>query len=420
MEAIKVWLHRRFERIVGSIAFWPTLLGALFFTLGVVMRTFTTEAFFTAVDETMPFLLVRDRTVALSLLTTLIGGLISLMVFSFSMVMVLLSNATSNLSPRLLPSLIGSRRHQMVLGFYLGTILYCIVIAMGFGLNTEDGTPPSTSLALAVIFGIICLGLFIYFIHGVSLSIQVGVVLRGAHKRTFTSLEDLLARQRGQSPDEHLPDVGDWHCIPSWRAGFFRGVNEAGLAAFAKTHDTRFAFMIPLGTYVVEGDPLFYTERSLGEDVLKLDHFPRNFYFNDSSDTGDSYGYGVENMLEVALKALSPGINDPGTAVLAIDYMRQIFHHALPLAPVLTKTDETGTTRVYQAVEDPLAFLDRQVVAIQAYGREDPMTQAALRKMRDSLLRQATKEDRPNVRIAALQSIFDSVRTPEYRKPPQP
>ena len=215
--------------------------------LAVIMRTFTTKSFFVAVDETLPFLLVRDRTVALSLLTTLIGGLISLMVFSFSMVMVLLSNATSNLSPRLLPSLIGSRRHQMVLGTYLGTILYCIVIAMGFGLDTEDGTPPSTSLALAVIFGIVCLGLFIYFIHGVSMSIQVGVVLRSAHERTFASLENLLARQAGQDPAAHLPDVGDWTCIPSWRAGFYRGVNEAGLAAFAKTHRTRFAFLTSVG-----------------------------------------------------------------------------------------------------------------------------------------------------------------------------
>ena len=77
---------------------------------------------------------------------------------------------------------------------------------------------------------------------------------------------------------------------------------------------------------MVEGDPLFYTEVPLADDFLELDRFPRNFYFDDTSDTSDYYGYGVDNILEVALKALSPGINDPGTAVLAIDYLREIFH----------------------------------------------------------------------------------------------
>lgn len=420
MEALKVWLHRRYETVVSSIAFWPTVLGTLFFLLAVVMRTFTTKAFFIAVDETIPYLLVRDRNVALSLLTTLIGGLISLMVFSFSMVMVLLSNATANLSPRLLPSLIGSRRHQMVLGFYLGSILYCIIIAMGFGLNAKDSAPPSTSLALAVIFGIVCLALFIYFIHGVSMSIQVGVVLRGAHRRTLVSLDRLLKRQAEQKPGQHLPDVGAWTCVPAWEAGFFRGINEAGLAAFAKTHHTRFAFMISLGTYVVEGDPLFYSELPLAKGFMDIDHFPRNFYFEEISDTDDFYGYGVENILEVALKALSPGINDPGTAMIAIDYLRQIFHRAVRLVPVITKADEDGVPRVFQALEDPLEFLDRQIVAIQAYGKEDPMTQTALRRMRDSLLREAAQRAWPIHRLEALGLIFASVQPPQHRKPPQP
>ena len=404
--ALKVWVHRRLETVVSSIAFWPTLMALVFLGLAVAMRTFTTKAFFVAVDETMPFLLVRDRQVALSLLTTLIGGLISLMVFSFSMVMVLLSNATANLSPRLLPSLIGSRRHQIVLGFYLGTILYCIIIAMGFGLDTPDGTPPSTSLALAVLSGIACLGLFIYFIHGVSRSIQVGVVLRAAHRRTMESLRGLLDRQRKQASAYYFPEVGGWNCVASWRSGFFRGVNEAGLAAFAKTHHTRFAFDLPYGTYVVKGDPLFYTEQPLAEDFMEVDRFPRNFYFDDLSDTSDYYAYGVINMLEVALKALSPGINDPGTAVLSLDYLRDVFHEALALAPLVVEEDTDGAPRVYQAIEVSLPLLSRTLDSIQAYGAEDPMTQAALRKMRVSLLREAGRVS--SVLRDALLEVFES------------
>ena len=405
MSSLLNWLRLRSERVYNSIAFWPTLLAVAFVALAVVMRSLRAEALFDLVDETLPFLLVRDRSVSLTLLTTLVGGLISLMVFSFSMVMVLLSNATANLSPRLLPSLVGSSRHQIVLGVYLGTILYCIVIAMGFGLGGSDDQPPSTSLSLAIIFGITCLALFIYFIHSVSQSIQVGVVLEASHRRTRDSLGDLLRRQRDTKAADY-PDTGDWVAVPAWRSGFVDGIAETQLAAFAKTHDTRLATEVEPGAYALEGEPIIFLAPGSKLSKSALRELRAGIYFGARTDAEDYYGAGVERIVEVALKALSPGINDPGTAVVAIEYLREIFVAATELAPVLPTSDEAGDLRVYHRLPSWRALLERHLRALQHYGGEDPMTQDALGRLRGSILGKLRREGRGR-EVAAAERVFD-------------
>ena len=404
MSTLLNWLRLRVERVYESIAFWPTVLAVAFVALAVFLRGFRARVLFEVVDETLPFLLVRDRAVSLALLTTLVGGLISLMVFSFSMVMVLLSNATANLTPRLLPSLVGSTRHQVVLGVYLGTILYCVVIAMAFGLDGDGGRPPSASLSLAVLFGIACLALFIYFIHSVSQSIQVGVVLRNAHRRTRRSLDELLARQRDR-PGEDYPDTGDWVAVPAWRSDFVDGISEAQLAAFAKTHDTRLALDLEPGRYVVAGEPIAYLApgSALGEGPLR--ELRAGVYFGARTDAADYYGAGVERIVEVALKALSPGVNDPGTAVVAIEYLREVFTAATALRPVLTTADEAGVARVYHRLPTWRELLTRHLRSFRQYGADDPMTQDALRRLRRSVVARLRREGRRGEAVAT-EGIF--------------
>ena len=407
MSSLFQFLRRRTERVVDSIAFWPTVLGLAFVLLAVALRSFSTEAFIVRASEAAPFLFVQDRTVSLSLLTTLIGGIISLMVFSFSMVMVLLSNASANLTPRLLPSLIESTRHQVVLGFYLGTLLYCIIIAMGFGVAVDGDTPPSLAVALAVGFGFACLALFIYFIHGVSRSIQVGVVLEEVHQRTMAG----LARQLGEEEDTQrldgpFPELDAWHVLPAWRSGFVQGIAAETLAAFAKTHHTALAFVTEPGSYVVAGEPLLYCERALSHEALASAQLRRGVFFGGRTEAFDYYGAGLERTVEVALKALSPGINDPGTAVEAIERLRDVFAAATATVAQRVVRDDADAPRFYQRLPPWTELLERHLAALQAYGREDPQTQAALRRLRKTLLLRLAERPSTSTSVAQLEHLF--------------
>ena len=113
-------------KLEGKIAFYPTFYSVI----GLAISFLTYGAENLGVSEylykNIPQLIINSTDTALNILTTFIAGLISIMVFSFSMVMVLLNQASSNFSPRVLPGLISNKRHQKILGIYNATLLYCI------------------------------------------------------------------------------------------------------------------------------------------------------------------------------------------------------------------------------------------------------------------------------------------------------
>ena len=113
-------------QLESKIAFYPTLfsVGGLLFAL--LLAYLESRGISKYLIENAPILVVNNDETARNLLTTFIGGLISIMVFSFTMVMIVLNQASSNYSPRVLPGLISNSRHQIILGIYNASLLYCI------------------------------------------------------------------------------------------------------------------------------------------------------------------------------------------------------------------------------------------------------------------------------------------------------
>lgn len=115
------------RRVTESIALYPVLIPALYVVVALLVFAFeSTDTAATLRDELPPGLIDADN--SREVLGTLITGIISLVVFSFSMVMVVLNGAASRLSPRVLPGLISDRRNQVILGIYLGSIVYYLLL----------------------------------------------------------------------------------------------------------------------------------------------------------------------------------------------------------------------------------------------------------------------------------------------------
>jgi uncharacterized membrane protein len=145
--------------------------------------------------------LVRNAENARLILGTLVGGIMTLMVFSFSMVMVVLNNASASLSPRVIPGLISDKGHQKTLGFYLGTILYSLLLITSIEQNSTTRVP-SLGVLICLSLGIACLGLFVHFIHSISRSIQVEYILNNLYHTTRKKLD---AREAKLSSIDNIP-----------------------------------------------------------------------------------------------------------------------------------------------------------------------------------------------------------------------
>ncbi|MBP0902673.1 DUF2254 domain-containing protein [Mariniflexile gromovii] len=316
-----LFFFRKLYRLTDKIAFYPTLLGLLGFVFTYVMIYLEEKGISKYLLEIFPALVINNTETARSLLTTFIGGLISIMVFSFSMVMILLNQASSNFSPRLLPGLISNRKHQLILGLYIAGILYCTFILVYIEPNGDKYQLPGFAVLFAILFMVNCLAAFIYFIHSISQEIQINNIMDKIFNVSKKRMLYLIDNEKYNEGD--FPETKTWKAYKSKKAGYLQNVSAENIAEIAKEHDVKIDVVVIKGLFVSEENTLFKYEKELETDVI--DRIVEHFDFSKSEFVDDNYVLAFKQITEVAVKAMSPGINDPGTALNAIDYLSQLF-----------------------------------------------------------------------------------------------
>jgi len=305
----------------SKIAFYPSVFAFFGFLVAFILIYFENQGASEYLLKHIPMLVVDNGDTALSILTVCITGLISMMVFSFSMVMVLLNQAASNYSPRLLPGLISDKNHQFILGTYLATIIYCIFVAVSIQPEGGSYQTPGFSVLLGIIFTVICIGAFIYFIHNISQSIQINNILDSTYRKAKKRLKFLVNNE--ENKQESFPDTDGWYKYHSEKSGYFQNLSEDNLLDICKQEDTKFEILPVKGIFVLNGIPLFKSKKELDEATVKK--VLSNFSLARGELVNTNYVLAFKQITEVILKAMSPGINDPGTALNAIDYLTELF-----------------------------------------------------------------------------------------------
>ena len=142
-----------YREMVSSIGFYPSMLSVMFLIFGLISIAVEYSSLSMEFKKLIGVLLVDSEENARTILSTLAGSIISLTVFSFSMVMVVLNSASASLSPRVLPGLITRKSHQLVLGFYLGSIIYTILMLINIRtIGDGDMGIPSLGIFFSLVF----------------------------------------------------------------------------------------------------------------------------------------------------------------------------------------------------------------------------------------------------------------------------
>lgn len=401
------------EHVRNKIAFFPTALalGGLFlaFFMFYIERTGISQYLY----EKFPPLMVDTGDTALTILSALITGLISMMVFSFSMVMLLLSQASSNYSPRLLPGLISDKAHQIILGIFLATILYLIFILFSIEPSEDAYTLPGFSVLLGILLTVVCIYAFIYFIHNISQSIQINNILDQKYEDACRKLEELIKKK--VITDLPFPDDKNWTAYYSQRSGYLKDINYSNLIAVCKDCDTKLSILPIRGFYVLKDLPLFKSREVLDEEMVKK--ILSNFNFSRGELVGDNYLYAFKQITEIIVKAMSPGINDPGTALNGIDYLTELFSLRLQLhePKILTKDEETFI-KINTVAFDEL--LHTVMSSIRTYCKNDIVLVKKLLIMFHYLQLQSLKENKYTAHInreagLLMQDVQQSIRNSE-------
>jgi uncharacterized membrane protein len=379
IDDIKNYLKGYYNTIIHSIAFYPVIIATLFslFAAGLILFDFSDTAL--EIKKQYDFLSIKDPTTARSILNAIATGLISLTVFSFSMVMVVLNQAASNMSNRVLNNLIGNRFQQIVLGIYIGTIVFAFFLLTTIRDLDKGMSIPSLSIYTLMLLTIIDIFLFIYFIHYITQSVKYDVIVKRILNETRESLEEVCTADEDKiDVDPDFEDV----IIEAGKSGVYEGYHSQNLKKIVDENQCKLAFLYPKGYFVLEGTPIIKVNKQLDEDLQKK--IRRSLYLVKNESINGNYFYGFRQLKEIAIKALSPGINDPGTAVESLNAITELLAYRLQKHTDREIKTENGGV-IYErgyTFEDLVKYT---LWPVWDYGKEDRLMQDTFINLIDQL-----------------------------------
>ena len=313
---------------------WQNLLAGFWLVPGAVATVIGASAFlFIQIDRTgkrrVGFGFDGDAGAARDILSTIAGSLITVAGLTFSLTIVVLTLISSEFTPRALRGFLGDRLNQVVAGAFVGIFLYCLLVLRSVrGGGDGEAFVPALSVTVAIALGLLTLVLLLLFIHHMGQSIQASHIAARVGQQTLASIDRLYPERYGASPEEEDADeiVRSWLAdgkpasVTPARAGYVLLV-DVDSALKAAPSGARLQVAVRPGDFVTEDDALV---RMWPADALEEARAPlrRSIPVEDERDLHQDVSYGLRQLTDIALKALSPGINDPTTAVTCIGYLR--------------------------------------------------------------------------------------------------
>lgn len=379
------WLIYQLKKMLNSIAFYPALIAFLFLALSYFMIHLDFSDLGKQIKSQANWLRLKDASTARTIISVIAAGILSLTVFSFTMVMVILNQAASQMSNRVLDKLIGNRFQQVVLGTYIGTIVYSLFLLSAIRDIDSGIYVPSLSTYLLIAFAIIDIFFFIYFLHYITQSVKYAVIIHRIYKETHTALKETCRLSEEQdiiSTAQGLP-------LHSPAAGVFNGFNKERLLSIAQEENCMVSFLYPQGSYVLEGAPILSVQTGEAGMSKKTERLIlETIHINELQTLQTNFYYGFRQLTEVAIKALSPGINDPGTAVESLRSLASLLSYRLQYFPENNFQDKQGVTRIVTSEFSFEDIFNRTFLPIWEYGKNDLFIQEEMIHLLQQLLSQ--------------------------------
>ncbi|MFC5283927.1 DUF2254 domain-containing protein [Pedobacter alpinus] len=370
---LRYWFINKFQKVLNSISFYPALIGLLFLVLAILMLGFDFSIQGKNVKSYISWLNIKDATTARSIISAIAAGIISLAVFSFSMVMIVLNQAASQMSNRVLDKLIGNRFQQIVLGIYIGTIVYAFFLLSTIRDIDSGLYIPSLSIYLLIIITISDIFLFIYFLHYITQSVKYEVIVRRIFDNTFNVLRNNCAAKT--EPTVEI-QVNSEYFLHTNKTGIYEGFDSSSFLKICEKHQLIIEILVTPGTSLLKGSPFAKIDKQVDKDVEE--DIVSSVFINESESIDVNFFYGFRQLTEVALKALSPGINDPGTAIIAIRSLFELYAYRINHHPLSFIANKDGKACVLVKVLNFDKIFADTMAPIWNYGKTDRMIQEEL------------------------------------------
>ncbi|SFP61164.1 DUF2254 domain-containing protein [Salibacterium halotolerans] len=367
-------LRSLFHNIRSNFLYVPSLYGIGACVLAVLSVYLDSRFLPQAASGWIPGALFIPLDLSRTILGAISAALLTMTTITFSTILVVLTTYLSEFSPRTLQNFISDAKTQRVLAFFTAGIIYSLLLLLFLRGKEED---VFLSPSLAVFFAIICVFMFVFFIHHVSSWIQVSSLLHYITKDTMEKIEKEL-------PDEqsHIPAAPweDWEsediktvepkAVRAAEAGYIQHIDTPGLVRRAARDDCIVRINAKVSDYIEQGAPFL----SVWEHNKQIHpaHYRPFLTLGAEKSSSDTIELALVKIVEIALRALSPGINDPNTAVACIRNLGKILARlGRKQLPRTFHYDTSGDLRLMMKQPSFSDYLYTSFHQIRQYGFQD-------------------------------------------------
>ncbi|MFW5999690.1 MAG: DUF2254 domain-containing protein [Halanaerobiaceae bacterium] len=368
-------LKKKFYNLRSRIYFIPGCYSLAALIISIILIYIDTQ-YSQQLQLVLPEYLFTSIDLAKTILSTLAGSIFAMITVSFSTIMVVLTMYSSQFSPRTLQDFLQSKTTLKVLGVFCGGFIYSILTLLFLHDTTRERVVFSADIGVFV--AILCLGYFVYFIHHVADSVRVNILVERLRDEILEIVERIdirtdTSREIRNHPPENVNDLltGEPVEVYAGDYGYIQRIYDIELTELADELDVIIRAEKMVGDYVTGNSLVFTIWRHEGE-IENPEKFLDYVLIDRERSKKNDIEFGMLKLTEVALKAISPAINDPNTAIFCINQ----------LGWILSRIAVSGIERTYFfGAEDRLRLIQEDITFDQLlyktfyqlcyYGNED-------------------------------------------------
>ncbi|MAL97798.1 MAG: hypothetical protein CL583_05025 [Alteromonadaceae bacterium] len=314
------------------------------------------------------------------LVATLAGAILTMTTITFSAILIVLTTYSSQFSPRVLQNFVANRATQHVLALFSSGFTYCVLVLLL--VSEREAYKLLATPGVAIVWSLAGIAAFIFLLTHTTSWLQVNNLIGFIAAETEATMRHMLGRKVNDRRCPVEAEDSRW-CqagleISACKSGYVVMVGLEGLLKKAEQDGVIVRTEVAVGAFVAEGMPLMSLigigshkpDYEAYRELIQLDIEPRPW---------EDIGFGLRKMAEIALRAISPSINDPYTAATAVQYLGSILIKLAARSPQNPGlANQHGTLRVLIREPDFEEYLLRAFQELRRYGSEDITTLAAI------------------------------------------
>lgn len=329
-------LRQSWQQLQESLWFVPGIMVLFSFGLAYGLVEFDDTTDWQGAKQ-FPLLFGNGADGARGMLSAIASSMLTVAALAFSLTLATITQVSSQYSPRVLRNFMRDRINQFIMGYFVSVFAYCLLV-LGTIRNADEGKfVPATAVLVGLLLALGGVAALIFFIHHIAESLQTGTIVQHIYQETGKAMDNLFPDRFGEPVDDpqkaeealrYADEQTGWYPVKARRAGYLQLINTEALLNWATRHRVVVRIEKEMGSFVGEDTVLLNVrsgmerpdpqEADWPDDLLSLINIGRH------RNIEQDVAFGIQQLVDITLKALSPGINDTTTAIMAVDYLGAI------------------------------------------------------------------------------------------------